>query len=78
MERLPPYIVEVKQENIAKFLYIMKNNNLLKDVKITTVLGDEVGEDEIDDIIENMDENEKEGNQCKWCVNEQNRKSRKM
>jgi len=43
----PPYLIEVQQEDINKVLTILKDNNMLDMIKVTTVLGDTCDIDEI-------------------------------
>lgn len=54
---LPPYLIEVKQTDISKILGILRDNDVLNLVKVTTILRNEYDKYEIDDLIfENPDE----------------------
>jgi len=44
---LPPYLIEVNQENIEEIILLLKGSNLLHLIKVTTVLGDDCDIEEI-------------------------------
>jgi len=46
-----PYLIEVNQKDIKKILSILIKNDVLKIVKLTTILGDSFNEIEIEKIL---------------------------
>lgn len=62
-----PYLVEVDQKDIEKFLRIIKKHNFLDSIKITTVLGDSFSKEEIDDILNGDLNDELSDDDCLHC-----------